>query len=343
MHDWQTAEPHRGWVLRRARGRRHGGPAFSCRATLAAVLVMWSTGCRDADDALTRGDRLWADSSHTEALAEYRLSYERSGDEAALARVAHAYAVTGQFEQARERYAELLERAPHYTDQAVFDYLTLARAAQERSDRYGMAGAVEAALALRPGLPVTDMAAPLARFYARAGDVERAREFFDHALGAAPPDSMAGLLFDYASFQESEGNCAEAIELFSAFRVRQPRGERADQARWNVGNCSFELARAARAEGQHERALAHLQTVLDLGVPQNLIDQAWFDRGESLLELGRRDEALEAYVRVLENVRTAGGQLAERARQRINELRFGSGSAGPAMDVPPPDGDIRGR
>src|SRR5690606_18638218 len=148
-----------------------------------------------------------------------------------LAKVAHAYAVTGQFERAREAYDDLIERAPEYTDQAVFDYLTLARRAQGRSDRFGMAGAIEAALELRAGLPVGDMAAPLARYYARAGDLDRARDFYERALGYAPPDSVPGLLFDFAQFQESRGNCKEAIELFSAFRSREPRGERADQAR----------------------------------------------------------------------------------------------------------------
>jgi tetratricopeptide (TPR) repeat protein len=63
--------------------------------------------------------------------------------------------------------------------------------------------------------------------------------------------------------------------------------------------------------------------ILELGVPQNLMDQAWFERGEALQELGRREEALEAYVRVLEYVRPGGGPLADRARQRIDELRFG--------------------
>ena len=329
-----------------ARGRYgDGGPALSLRRAAhgLVVVMLLLAGCRDAENALSRGDRLWADSNYVGALAEYRLSYELSHEERSLARVAHAYAVTGQFEQARDRYAELLSVAPQHADQAVFDYMTLARAAQERSDRYGMAGAIEAALALRPGLPVADMAAPLARYYARAGEVERAREFYEHALGNAHADSMAGLLFDYATFQESRGNCAEAIELFNAFRSREPRGERADQARWNVGNCSFELARAARADGNETVALGHLQTVIDLRVPQNLQDQAWFERGEALLALGRRDEALDAYMRVLENVRAAGGQLAERARQRINELRFGTGSTPPAMDVPGATRHIRDR
>jgi tetratricopeptide (TPR) repeat protein len=300
--------------------------AEPARGAAAGVLlgIAMLTACGDAESALARGDRLWADSSHTAALAEYRLSYDRRSDsDEVLARLAHAYAVTGQFERTRDSYQELLRRAPQYTDQAIFDYLTLARRAQTRADRYGMAGAVETALALRPGLAVGDMAAPLARYYSRAGDPERAQVFYERALAHAPPDSLPTLLFDFAQFHESQSNCGEAIELYNAFRSRETRGERADRARWSVGNCAFTLARDARQAGQHMRALGYLQVMLDLGVPQNLIDQAWYERGESLLALGYRDDALAAYMRVLETVRPGSGQLADRARQRIDEIRFG--------------------
>lgn len=301
--------------------------ASRVRAAITVACIggaLLPAGCRDAETALSRGDRLWADSNYVAALAEYRLSYERRGGSAdVLARLAHTYAVTGQFERARENYDRLLAQSPEYVDQAIFDYLRLARHSQEQSDRYGMAGAVEAALALRPGLAIGDMAAPLARYYARAGDAEHAHVFYERALAHAPPDSMPTLLFDFAQFQESQGNCAEAMELFSAFRTREPRGERADQARWNIGNCAFTLARAARQDGAPERALGYLQTMLALGVPQNLVDQAWFERGEALLELGFRDEALDAYVRVLETLRPGSAALAERARERIDQLRFG--------------------
>src|SRR5690606_8694102 len=89
----------------------------------------------------------------------------------------------------------------------------------------------------------------------------------------------------------------------------------------------------AREEGKPEEALDHLNVTLELGVPQNLMEQAWFERGESLLELGRNDEAMEAYIHVLEISRTAGGALAERARQRIDELRFGRDPSPIGMDV----------
>jgi tetratricopeptide (TPR) repeat protein len=292
---------------------------------VALGLALAVCRCGDAETALARGDRLWADSNYAGALAEYRLSLgRRRDDDEALARVAHAYVHTGQFERASASYRQLLERAPRYVDQAVFDYLALARRAQARSDRYGMAGALEAALALRPGLPVDDMSAPLARYYARTGDPERAREFFERALASATPDSMPGLLFDFAKYVAAQGDCREAIELFGAFRTREPRGERADEARWHIGTCAFNLGREARQAGDPEQALRYLQIVLDLGVPRNVLDQVWFERGEALFQLDRRGEALEAYTQVLEHIRPpGGGQLAERARQRIDQLRFG--------------------
>ncbi|HSJ32635.1 MAG TPA: tetratricopeptide repeat protein [Longimicrobiales bacterium] len=330
----------REWTMRDGRrGATVARPfATGLVALIAAVLV---AGCNEPEPATARGDRLFADSNYAGALAEYRLAFELRKGTDELARVAHTYALTGQFERARESYDLLLERAPEYTDQAVFDYLTLARRAQARSDRFGMAGAVEAALQLRAGLPVGDMAAPLARYYARAGDSDRARDFYERALGFATGDSVPDLLFDFARFQESQGNCAEAVELFGAFRARRPRGEESDQARWNIGNCSFTLAQQARENGEPEKALEHLQVTLDLGVPQNLMDQAWFERGEALLELGRRDEALQAYIKVLENARTTGGSLTERARQRIDQLRFGTDPSPTDMESRRPNGEIR--
>jgi tetratricopeptide (TPR) repeat protein len=273
---------------------------------------------------MARGDRLWADSSYTQALAEYRLSYQRNkGSDELLARVAHAYAVTGDFAHTQQYYTELVKRAPSYTDEAVFDYLTLARKAQARSDRYGLAGAVEAAVSLRPGLPVNDLAAGLARYYATTGDAAKSLEYYERALSAASSDSVASLLFELATVHESHGNCGDAITMFNAFRAKTNDAEKADQARWHIGSCSWDLARKAEQAADTAGALRAIQTVVDLGVPQNIMDQVWFERGELLLGQGRRDEALESYQRSLDASRSGAGQLAERARHRMDEIRFG--------------------
>mgnify|MGYP006178226527 CR=1 FL=1 len=43
-----------------------------------------------------------------------------------------------------------------------------------------------------------------------------------------------------------------------------------------------------------------------------------------------------SYIRVLENVRTAGGPLSERARQRIDQIRFGTMPSPSGMETPGP-------
>lgn len=298
-------------------------------AFLIGLLLL--AACGPDSTSLVRGDALWADSSYDRAIAEYRLALrETDNDEEAIARLAHAYAVTGQFDQARRYYDELLKQAPEYTDQAVYDYMLLAARSRARRDRFGMANAVDAAAALRPGLPLGETSAALARYYAQTGDANRAVDFFERALAEAPPDSIPALLFELGSVQESRGNCTQAIAAFNAYRTRAPRGARADEARWHVGNCSYELGRAAQAENRDADALRAFDTVIRLGVPQNLVDQAWFERGELLLEQGRRDEALEAYYRVLERNPGRSNQLTQRAQRRIDELRFGpSGTSFP--------------
>lgn len=294
----------------------------AARVSAAAVIVL--SGCGPESNSLARGDALWADSSYERAIAEYRLALrETDGSEEATARLAHAYAVTGQFDQARRFYEDLLQDAPEYTDQAVYDYMLLAERARTRGDRFGMANAVDAASALRPGLPLGETSSALARYYAQTGDAARAVDFFERALAEVDSDSVPALLFELGTVQESRGNCREAIAVFNAYRTRAPRGQRAEEARWHVGNCSFELGRAARADGNAAEALRGFDTVIRLGVPQNLVDQAWFERGEILLEQGRTDEALEAYYRVLERNPARRSQLTERAQRRIDELRFG--------------------
>ena len=304
---------------------RRRAPAAGLRAQWIALCAAALAACGGGEDAAARGDRLWADSAYAAALAEYRLAMRQDpGNEAILLRVAHAHAVGGELERARETYGLLLQRDADHTDQAVFDYMRLARRALERRDRYGMATAVEAALALRPQLALGELAVPLARYYAENGEPARALPLYERALAEASPDSAAGLLYEIGRIEEALGHCAEAISYFNAYRQRRPTGERVGEARWHTGSCALELARQAHLAGRLPEALEHLDVVLELGVPENVQDQAWFERGEILFAIGRFEEALAAYRRVLDLNPARTGQLVERAQQRIDQIRFGS-------------------
>lgn len=291
---------------------------------LAMFTVAALAGCvGEEEDAIAEGNRLWADSAYTEALAEYRLALSRNPSVEALSLVAHAYARTGNLERTRDAYSRLLEAAPGYRDQAVYDFLAMARRARERNDLHGMARSVETAVTLQAGAWPADLAGPLARYYAQSGEPARAIRFYELALVHVPPDSTRALLYDLGRLHEDQQQCRAAIGYFQAYAERWPDDDRADQARWQIGNCSFELAREARQDGRVTESLDHLETVIELGVPENVQDQAWFERGELLFSLGRDDEALEAYRRVLELNPARTGQIVDRAQRRIDQIRFG--------------------
>lgn len=293
-------------------------------AVLLLVAGVVATACRGDSASIARGNALWADSSYGAALAEYRLAASQDEDDAEKAAlVAHAYAVDGQLDRARAAWENTLRMAPSYESQAVFDFLSLARRSLERGDLHGVARSVEAAVAVRPGVWPRDLAGPLARFYAESGDRERAVEFYELALVRAAADSSSQILLELGRLREELGRCEEAVPYFEAYARQGNRDDLVSEARWRRGNCSFELATGAHEDGQLTRALTLLETVTDLGVPENLQDQAWFLRAEIQFAIGDRAAALEAYRRVLELNPARTGQLVRRAQRRIDEIRFG--------------------
>ncbi|HEX6589044.1 MAG TPA: tetratricopeptide repeat protein [Longimicrobiales bacterium] len=293
----------------------------------SAILLLFAAilpSCSSSEDAITRGDRLWADSAYSEAIAEYQLAYARGRDTDALRRLAHAYAVTGQFDRAHESYETLLADDPESADQAAYDFVLLAQQARARGDGYGVARAAEAALELRPGLELSGLTDQLASYYEQSASPEQAIAWYERAIANAPPDSAPALMFRLGDLLAERRDCTRAQPYLRGYLSREPRGRHADDARYNIGNCAYEAARAAHQGGDPELALRQIQTLLDLGQPSNLLDEAWFMRGDILFALGRNDEALAAYQRVLDLNPARTGQLVDRAQRQIDIIRFGT-------------------
>ena len=277
------------------------------------------TACQSSENALLRGDRYWADSNYTAALAEYRLAARQTGnDPQANARVAHAYIVTGQFDRGRAIYETLVKADPRFTDQAVYDFVWLSHLSMKRGDRFGTARAAEAALAMRPGLVLDELAVPLARHYAAVGDVDRSLEFYNRAIGRAEGNSA--LLFELASLIEQNGKCAEAVPYFRAFTEQTLNRDSATEARWRMGTCGLEKGRQEMAGGNPAAALALYDVTIEVGSPPHLLEQTWLERGEALLALGRSEEARASFERVLELSPPGRTQYSTRAERRLQEM-----------------------
>lgn len=315
-------------TLKRPHSRRSGQTvlvgAFAVLATLAAC-----GGQHAESDALRRGDAAWARGEFEDALAEYRLALRASEDPEGLMRVAHAYVQLGRSDDAQPYYRRAVEADPDLKNQAISDLVVLARKADARGDRYGLASSLEFALELEPGIGIGSLALPLAQYYAEGGEFERALPLFQTAAAAMPADEASRIYFDMGQAYEELGQCGRALTFFEQARTGASRNRRAEIS-WHLGNCSFQLALDLRTSGRDDEALRYITRVISIGEPRNLQPQAHFEHGEILASRGECTEAVAAFGRAIAESGRGGGPLVPRAEQRIDEIRFGrpAGSGG---------------
>jgi tetratricopeptide (TPR) repeat protein len=292
---------------------------------VSAALVACSPRATDVS-AVRRGDEAFAQGDFEEALAEYRLAVRQGADDPAItARVAHTYAVMGRVDDAGAYYVDASARDPDFTDQAVADLMWLAREAHDNDDRFAMATAVETALRLRPGIGVGDISLPLARHYFQNGQYGRALPFYQKAMAEAT-DSVPEIVFEVGQAHEEIGDCEHALIFFERFRDMVRPWERGE-VDWYIGTCAFNVARDLRdrTDGgeELEEALRLINRTVEVGEPRNIQAQAWFEKGEILVELGQCEAAMEAYAQV--RYADQAGSLIDRAQDRFDEIRFGRG------------------
>ncbi len=296
---------------------------------LVPVAVLAACSPRTSEqNAVRRGDVAFAQGNYDEALAEYRLAVRQGSDDPMVtARVAHTYAMMDRVDDAGDLYKDAVARDPDLADQAISELMRLARESEASGDRFAMATAVETARQLNPAVGVGDMALPLARQYFQSGEYERALPFYRMALASAK-DSVPQVVFEVGQAHEEIGDCEHALVLFEQFRSMVRPWERGE-VDWHIGTCAFDIAQEMRSGSQPldslglEKALELVNRTVDVGEPRNIQAQAWFEKGEILAELGRCQDAMDAYAQV--RYADQAGSLIDRAQSRFDEIRFGSG------------------
>jgi len=297
-------------------------------AALAWVGALGACGGQHAEDeALRRGDEAWARGEHEDALAEYRLALRQSRAPETLIRVAHAFAELGRIDDAKAFYLEAVGADDDLRGQAVADLVTMARRAEARQDRYGLASSLELALQLEPGIGVGTLALPLGNYYAESGEFERALPFFQAAVSVMSPSEASNVYYDMGQAYEELGQCARALSFLEQARRGASRSRRTEIG-WHIGNCSFELALELRQSGRNEEALRYIRRMIELREPLNLLPQAYFELAEVLADRGECTAAVEAFRRSIAESGRGGGPLVPRAEQRIDEIRFGRPAGG---------------
>jgi len=311
--------------------RRLAVPRLRAIPWSALVGALLAAGCSlgsTEESSIQRGDEAFAVGRFDEALAEYRLAVRQGADDAqALARVAHTYAVLERVDEAGEFYAQAVALDSSWVDQAVSDLMAIAAHARARRDRFAMAGAVEIAQRLRPGVGLSAMALDLARHYFQNGEYGRALPFYDMALAEVPDSATAQIVFEVGQAYEEIGDCQRALVFFERYVVMAGDAGPGEVS-WHIGTCAFKLAREIRGgtdvpREDLDRALSLVDRTIELGEPKSVLAQVWFEKGLILSDLGECGAAMDALSQV--GTVEAPGSLAVRALAVYDEIRFGRG------------------
>ena len=298
-----------------------------CRARLWAWVGLAAlAGCSPLSEegsSILRGDEAFANGDMAEALAEYRLALRLGATDAeTYARVAHTYVALKRVDEAREHYRLAVAQDSSLADQALSDFVRLAREEDRLGDRYGMASAVQTALEFRPGISLEDLVLPLAQHYSDIGEYGRALPFYQKALSALDPDSLPRVLFEAAVAYDEVGDCESAVIYYEDYRDRLPLWRRSE-VDWRLGNCSFDLAQLRIAKGEDEEALQFLDALLDIGEPRNHLSRGYFLKGEILGSRGECEAAIEAFEEVSVMDPSGNSAVVDSAELRIDQIRFG--------------------
>lgn len=290
---------------------------------VALVALVGCTPLSEEGSSISRGDQAFAKGDLEEALAEYRLALRQGAtDSETYARIAHTYVGLRRIDDAREFYRQAVAQDSSLADQALADFVHLAREEDRISDRFGMASAVQTALEFRPGISLEDLVLPLAQHYSDIGEYGRALPFYQKTLSALDPDSLPRILFETAVAYDEVGDCESAVIYYEDYRDRLPRWRRSE-VDWRLGHCSFELAQIRRAEGDDEEALRFLETLIEIGEPRNRLARGYFLKGEILGFRGECEAAIEAFREVPVMDPSGTSSVVDSAEMRIDQIRFG--------------------
>jgi tetratricopeptide (TPR) repeat protein len=299
----------------------------SRRLTLGALLLAAACAPGGAEEsAVLRGDVAFARDSLDDALAEYRLAVRQGGDDpTVMARAAHTFVTLGRVEEATDLYASAAEADARWADMGVSDLVRLARDAAVRGEYFQMASAMEGARRLLPGVSAPDLTLLLARHYFQTGEYGRALPLYRRAEIEAGEGS-AEIAREIGEAQWGAGDCRNALVSFERYREVAPLSERA-AADWYIGTCSLQLARDLRSRGggegaDLEEALALVNRALEVGEPQAVQGQVWFEKGEILSAKGDCNGAMEAFSQV-RFYETPTSRLIVTAEQRADQVRIG--------------------
>lgn len=305
----------------------HGRGRFGLGVGLAVVLAGGAACNPRIAEYEERGDRYSAQGDYVDALVEYRLALDESGtDPPAELRVkAGTLALRSKnFSAANRLFDRLVADDPDYRDEVVALYHLHAHRWQALGDTFSALQAID-------WLLVRDSVANLGVLYFTLGDAAFARPDYDQAITAyllglaqaadqAPPIVYIRL----GEAFERTRHCAAALPYYRRYlAVTRGEGSRAGDAKYQLGDCAFQLAERAFANEDFASADRYIDLMIRTGEPVRRLDEAELLLARIAERAGDRAGALAHYERILARNPAPGSRPALEAFRRVKQIEFG--------------------
>ncbi|MBW7997731.1 MAG: tetratricopeptide repeat protein [Candidatus Glassbacteria bacterium] len=291
---------------------------------LTVALFAGCSGGRASNEQ--NGDRYYRSGQYDDALAEYLMAEKTAGTSAALLRkIGKVYVMQGDFFQAKNYFDRYFSTRDSVPDEGVLlDYFQIAVERGRSGDTTTMVHALEEILAINPSFSLGAFYFVLGDYYFEQSDYHRAIAYYLRGLPLdTEQERRAGCMYNLAAGYEKLEDYFNAFLYYDQFLTLYPDRPESEQASWHRSSCSYPLALQMREEGDLEQAFYYLNLIISGGQPQHLVDDAWYLRGEILLQDNRPAEAKQAFERVLKlNRYYYKEKIAEQARKRIEEIEF---------------------
>ena len=301
---------------------------------LSVVISLSALSCnRLSKGNEERGDMYFGAGQYDDSLAEYMMAARNDSMTASLLRkIGKVYVAKGDFVKAKSYYDKYFEQQQAEPDpSALLDYFNIAVKRGEDGDRTTMVNAFEEILKIDPQYSLGKYFFDLAEYYYEHAQYDKSIPFFLRALPLdVEVDNRNLHLYHLAESYEKTGDVYNACLYYEEYLLMYPETELAEQARWHQASCAYPLAeRVYREDKDYEAALDYLAVLIDFEQPQHLLDDAYYLKGDILVEMNRLEEAKRAYRQVLRlNKFYYTEKIAESARQKIHDIdlkrRFGN-------------------
>ncbi|MEE9207086.1 MAG: tetratricopeptide repeat protein [Gemmatimonadota bacterium] len=299
---------------------------WRARAGSVWLVLAVALGACTEPSAIEKGDLLMAAIQVDAAIAEYKLAQRQLGDDPeVLLRLGNAYGQRGDVEASLRYFRQVLAADTSYRYLVASELIELARGAQRRGSLDNMARALQPLQDDRLGLISHDLKVTLAGYYQEQGDYGQALPLYLFLLDSEDgADSVPmDVWFQTGHAFKEMGGCSEALRYFATFlESKGLSGATLTAARWEYGECLYEVAEEEATSGRRGQARLKLDRLIEQGVPRTVLDRGHFLRAELRVLAGELSAAQKDFQAVLDLNPSRTGRLAQLAEQRLREIRY---------------------